>query len=525
MRMNRLGRGTALGLGIALIAVFALGGGRWAQAQERGVPSEAASFLAPSIPPVVYVPLPKRAVVDPIIDCTALAGSSFAQVKDAPARILTAKVEAATPVRAEFCLVTGYVAPTIMFELRMPTKTYTGRYLQTGCGGNCGMIAGFVSPACDNKVAYSGAFAVGAENAGHQGSPMDGVWALGGEQVRIDFAYRASHAFSLAAKAILQAYYGQSPAYSYFQGCSDGGREALTEVQRYPNDFNGVLGGAAALMITEAMERFIWEARWGRDAQGKPVFDMAALETLHAAVIASCDAADGLKDGQIDDPRTCRFDPQQIACAPNAKAGTCLTQEQIDVAKRFYQGPVDEAGRHLYPGGEAYGAELNWAGGRGGLTDAGTGMLAENVRNMIFLGELPADVTVQTWKFDEATFRELTRRGAIYDANNPDLRPFHSAGGKLILWSGAADPAAGANALPDYYQRVENMVGGLRAARSFARLFVIPGVYHCGRGYIPYDQDFLGAMVGWVEKGAAPDKVIATANLADGHIRRRPVFA
>jgi feruloyl esterase len=495
---------------------------RTASAQPPARPAAPAGS-DPGAPPVPVgmIPLPEGPTLAPVRDCASLTRERFDRVPDGPARVLSAEVEAARPGRAEFCLVKGYVAPTIQFELRLPTAGYTGRYLQGGCGGNCGRIPNYIMPACDTPVAFSGAFAVGFEDSGHVGG--DGTWALGGEQVRVDFAYRAAHAFSQAAKAIIAAYYGQPPAYSYFQGCSDGGREAMATTQRYPRDFQGVIAGSPAHYITEAMERFLWEARWGHDKSGRPVFDQASVSTLHAAVMRACDGLDGAADGQIDDPRRCRLDPRTLLCPPGQTSG-CLTREQAEAARRFYEGPTDAQGRRLYLGGEPYGAEMTWIG-PGALSEAGLHMLDDAVRNMMFGGDLPDSVTVRTWRFDVPTFRELSRRGAIYDARSPDLRAFRAAGGKLILWQGQADPAAGSYGVPDYYARLAQVVGGLGEARRFARLFMIPGVYHCRGGYVPYEEDLLGTMVSWVERGVAPDTVEATARLADGRLRRRPMFA
>jgi hypothetical protein len=476
----------------------------------------------PAAAGVDMVPMPDRPLVAPVIECAALMGKDFSRVSDGPARVQSAAVEPATAQRAEFCLVKGYVAPTIQFELRLPTKTWTGRYLQGGCGGNCGVIANFIAPRCDTTPAYAGTFAVGFENSGHVGG--DGVWALGGQPVREDFAFRAAHAFAAAAKAIIASYYGRPPAYSYFQGCSDGGREAMVETQRFPSDFNGVVAGSPAFAITEAMERFIWEARWGRDDKGALVFDAAAAALLHDAVVNACDALDGARDGQIDDPRRCHFDPATLICRRHQSPPQCLTALQAEVARKLYTGPVDDSGRHLFYGGEPYGSELSWTE-RYALPVAGGAMYDDAVKNMMFQGTLGADDSIKTWRFDMPTFRELSRRGALYDAANPDLQAFRDAGGKLILWQGFADPAAGAFGLPDYYQRVAQVAGGLDAARGFARMFLIPGVYHCGGGYVPYEEDLLGAMVAWVERGEAPDQVMATALMGGGVVRRRPVFA
>jgi feruloyl esterase len=466
--------------------------------------------------------LPERPTIAPQRDCTSLTQQDFSRVPEGPARVQSAVVEAAGAERAEFCLVKGYVAPTIQFELRLPTKTWTGRYLQGGCGGNCGVIVSGLAPRCDTQAAYAGAFAVGFENSGHVGG--DGVWALGGQGVREDFAFRAAHAFAAAAKAIIAAYYGRAPAFSYFQGCSDGGREAMVETQRYPGDFNGVIAGSPAFAIAEAMERFIWEARWGRDQQGALIVDAHAASVLHAAVMKSCDKLDGLEDGQIDDPRLCHFDPHTLQCGTAHSPADCLSAQQADAAMKFYDGPVDENGRHLFYGGEPYGSELSWVE-RFALPVAGGAMFEDAVKNMMFLGELDAGASVKSWRFDHDSFLELHRRGALYDAPDADLRAFRDHGGKLILWQGFADPAAGAYGLPDYYQRLQQSVGGLEAARAFARMFLIPGVYHCGGGYVPYEEDLLGAMINWVELAQPPDRVLATAALPDGAIRKRPLFA
>ena len=487
-----------------------------------GALGQAAPEAALASASVQKVPIPDRSAVMPILDCANLVQHDFSTVAEAPTRVQSAATEAATAERAEFCLVKGYVAPTIQFELRLPTTRWTGRYLQGGCGGNCGVILSGVAPRCDIQIAYAGSFAVGFENSGHSGG--DGVWALGGQSVREDFAFRAAHAFSVAAKAIMSVYYGRTPEFSYFQGCSDGGREAMMETQRYPADFNGVIAGSPAFAIAEAMERFIWEARWGRDAQGSLVLDLPAVTLLHAAVMKACDAIDGMKDGQLDDPRLCHFDPGTLVCRGGQSPPQCLTASQAEVARKLYAGPVDENGRNLFYGGEPYGSELSWVE-RYALPIMGAAMFDDAVQNMIFQHAPDSAASVQAWRFDAQTFAELSRRGALYDARSTDLRGFRERAGKLILWQGFADPAAGAYGLPDYYYRLSREVGGFEAARSFSRMFLIPGVYHCAGGYVPYEEDLLGALVSWVELGHAPDSVMATALLKEGGSRSRPVFA
>ena len=473
--------------------------------------------------PVELIALPSRTIVAPILDCRSLATHAFAQPPDAQFRIRSATIEPAAGDRAEFCLVQGYVAPQVQFELHLPTSSYAGRYLQGGCGAMCGVIGTSLSPSCDDRQAYAGSFAVSFNNMGHiAAGGGDATWAIGAPELRKDFAYRADHVTAIVAKTIIAAYYGQPPRWSYFQGCSNGGREALMEAQRYPADFNGVIAGSSVSMPA-VIGRFIWEAKVGLTAGGEQIMTPEATALLHGAVLTACDALDGVKDGQIDDPRRCHFDPGKLACKAG-QARHCLTGEQVDSARKLYDGPRDSTGQRLFPGGEAYGSELVWSS-ESSFTRTGKFAAEAFLKYLLFPGELPADFTWRDWQFDVASFKRAQAAGAIFDASDPDLRPFRDAGGKMILWQGAADNAAGIYGMLDYYQAVRDIVGGLASARSFARFYLVPGVYHCRGGYVPYEEDFLGAIVNWVEGGQPADSITATANLEDGVVRRRPLYA
>ncbi|HTY92455.1 MAG TPA: tannase/feruloyl esterase family alpha/beta hydrolase, partial [Steroidobacteraceae bacterium] len=346
--------------------------------------------------------------------------------------------------------------------------------------------------------------------------------AAGAPGLRQDFAYRAAHVSALAAKALIADYYGQGPAYSYFDGCSDGGREGLVEAQRYAGDFAGVVAGAPAIWITPGVVRILWESRALSDPQGGAVFTAHSAALLHEAVLQSCDALDGLKDGQIDEPRACHFDPRQLLCRAGQSADSCLTPAQVEAARQLYQGPVDAQGRALYPGGQAYGTELDWIGS-GAVAQLGPSLAAPQIRNMILEGAA-APINWRTWALDADHVRLLLDKGDFYDAA-PRLQDFRQAGGKLLLWQGTADAAIGPNVLLDYYQRLRDAAGSLAAARNFARAFMVPGVSHCGGGYVPYDGPLLPALVNWVEQGTAPEQISFTATLADGTSRTRPVYA
>lgn len=465
--------------------------------------------------------LPERNTVLPVIDCRSVATLDFTTIEGAPTSIASATIEPATEGRAEFCLVKGIIAPQIQFELRLPTKTYTGRYLQGGCAGACGLILNQIVPGCDESLAFGGAFAVAFENSGHVGASMiDTLWAMNAPALREDFAHRAAHVTSVVAKQVIAAYYGAPPAHSYFQGCSNGGREGLKEAQMYPDDFDGIVVGAPAYWVTLMPLRVIWESQHGLDERGKRVLTDAAVSLLHRAVIGACDGLDGLADGQIDDPRACRFNPGRLACRPGRR-GDCLTPRQVATARAFYQGPVDAEGRQLYLGGEPYGSELTWTQP---FSSMGGTLGAQQIRFMIYDGQPPAGFDWRTWRPDRAALAELFERAGYFNAIEPDLRQFRESGGKLLVWQGAADNAAGSHAMFEYYQNVRDAMGGFPGTDPFMRVFEVPGVYHCSDGYIPYRQSYLGAMVEWVERGQAPERILVSATLADGKTRVRPVY-
>jgi feruloyl esterase len=213
--------------------------------------------------------LPERPVELPVMGCEGLAGRAFASVQQVTFRAMSASVQAAQGGRAEFCVVKGYVAPQVQFVLYLPTRSYTGRYLQGGCGGMCGVIGDSVQPSCDSVLAFDGRFAVGFNNSGHVGAGIgDSAWAQDAPELREDYAHRATHVAQVAAKAILAVFYGREASYSYFQGCSDGGREALMESQRYPHDFNGIVAGSVFSMPA-VMEQFLWDSHVGLTATGE----------------------------------------------------------------------------------------------------------------------------------------------------------------------------------------------------------------------------------------------------------------
>lgn len=491
-----------------------------AAALTPGAAAQSPPPRAATASPPTYT-LPPRATIAPAIECADLARRNFARTPGAPADVTEARIVPRDGDAAEHCLVSGYVAPQVRFQLRLPTTGYTGRYLQIGCGGNCGFIRLEATPRCDDAMARSGAFAVAATDAGHAAPPSSTLWARDNRALQEDFAERAVHVTAIAAKAIVAAYYGKAPERSYFQGCSDGGREAMKEAQRYPEDFDGIVAGAPANYIASGFLRFAWQEAANRGTRGAPILTKSAGETLHAAVMAACDGLDGLVDGQIDRPRACTFDPARIACPGGGaeQPGKCISAAQIATARAFYSGPVDAAGRHLWLGGLAYGSELTWA--TSGRVAAVEGYFSD----MLYGAKRPQGVRLADIQFTTATLREVMALGAHYDAYDPDIRRFRDRGGRMIVWEGAADPSAGPNATLNYYQTVRDTLGGLDRTRETMRTFILPGVYHCRGGYMPYEANFLGAIVTWVETGKAPDAIVAAAAKPDGGVRTRPIPA
>lgn len=503
---------------VAALAVTALDGAAAGSAPAHRTP--AATAAVDSLP-----------VVTPKVACSAMGAADVSQQVGAGTGI-TAATTTTAPAGYQICDVKGVIAPQIQFEVQLPTSTYRQRYLQTGCGGLCGSLAVTVQAAVGCAPVADGSFATASDNQGHvSAGTADGTFGTD-PALRVDFAYRADHLTALAAKALIGAFYGAAPHYSYWDGCSQGGHEGLTEAQRYPRDFNGILAGAPA-SITAELNTFNqpWLARVDFDTAGHVILPASKLPVLHTAVLDKCDGVDGLVDGQLDDPRQCSFDPASLACPGDQDAAGCLTQAQITVVRKIYSGAVDPSGKAMYPGGEPLGSEPAWAGWMIPTDPNAT----ENqtiawsigngwVKNLAFSPNPPLDYTLNDLKFDDATFARTEQLAGFYDATDPDLTAFEKAGGKLIMYHGWADQAIPPTGTVAYYQAVQDRMGGLAATQAFARLYMIPGMNHCGGGAAPNTFDMLTPLLNWVEDGTAPSRVTATETSGSTVVRTRPVF-
>lgn len=450
--------------------------------------------------------------------CSALIQRDFASLRDAPTALFSAQVIPATAQTPEYCEVKGYVTPQIQFEVRLPTQNWNRRYLQVGCGGYCGSLR--ASP--ESIAALNLHFAVAFDNTGHVGGGIgapSALWGLDQPQLRIDFGYASEHVTSLAAKAIATAFYGKGPSYSYFQGCSNGGRQALMAAQRYPNDFNGIIAGApAAIQAPLNGEYETWNGRANQDSQGNPILPPDKLKAIHQAAIANCDGQDGLSDGQITDPRVCTFKPESLRCSDGRDQANCLTTAQIAVVNKLYGGVRDRQGRLLYPGSQTIGSELGWAGSSvstTGMPPFATEISNSYLKYLAFPKSPPASFSYKDWQFTAEGFDRLRPMGKVYNATNPNLKVFRDGGGKLILYHGWADPAIPPQGTLAYYQAVQDTMGGLANVQQFARLFMLPGVYHCQGGTGPSRVDWLTPIVAWVEQGTPPTQIIASQTADD----------
>jgi hypothetical protein len=449
------------------------------------------------------------------IACERLVDEDFKNTFEAPLSVLSAKVVPARDGTAEYCAVSGVIQPQVQFEVRLPTKSWNGRYFQTGCGGFCGVIG---ISSCADALAED--YVVAAHNMGHVGLVIkDPIWGSD-PALREDYAGRSTHLMSIAGKALAERYYGKRPARSYFRGCSTGGREGLTEAQRYPEDFDGIIAGDPAFPGRLGAIANNWDAQKLLHDDGSEVFTPAKLEVLNNAVINSCDKLDGLADSILTDPRACKFDPAKLQCK-QGDGPNCLTAEQVAAAKALYSGPVNSKGEKLMPGATPYGSELSWSG-------AGRRSLAEGyLRYLAFPTNPPADYNYRTFNFDtdvEKTEEMAAQYDPVAPHKAPDLREFEQRGGKLIVYHGWADAGVSPMALLDYYAQVTSRQGGGEKVREWFRVFMVPGMFHCRGGNAPNTFELLSELVKWVEKDQAPDRVVATQSGPQGVIRTRPLF-
>jgi feruloyl esterase len=386
-----------------------------------------------------------------------------------------------------FCRVAAVAAPEIRFELWMPKK-WNKKLLAVGNGGLAGAIA-FGAMVKPLRLGY----ATSSTDTGHTGSDStDGSWALGHYQRLVDFADRAVHVMAEADKTIMRAFYGSPPQHAYFSGCSQGGHEALIEAQRYPNDFDGIIAGDPANNWTR---HYVGGHLWIALAlEGDAYIPSTKIPLIADAVNNACDALDGIKDGVLNDPRRCRFDPATLVCK-EGDTPACLTEAQVSAVRKLWAGlrtpEGDQVDPGLVPGGEAGpGGWVAWITGNG----PGTGLHARlGIPFFKYAVFEDPNWDYKSFRFEphdgfdsDVDFTD-TKLGALFNATDPNLSAFKARGGKLIQYHGWSDPDITPLNSVNYYESVTRFmsaggVHGVRDTRDFYRLFMVPGMHHCGGG-------------------------------------------
>ena len=406
------------------------------------------------------------------------------------------------------CEVMATVSPVqgsnIGVVYRLP-ENWNGKLLGLGGGG----WAGNVRPEAAAEGLTRG-YAVAQTNAGHEGTnPWDTSWASNPEAVT-DFQYRAIHLMTVTGKAVVQRYYGQTQKYTYYQGCSTGGRMGLMEAQRFPTDYDGIITGAPVYSLQVQTSSMLRNKAFAAPGAS---FTQEQLEMVRDAAVKACDAADGLKDNLIGNPRACTWKPSALLCKPG-QAASCLSPAQVTALNTAYNGIRAKDGQWAaFPmsrGGEA-GWSLFIATGNKPDATGGGGMVG--LKPLLF-GDKPLDPATFDADRDVTTARTSAFAKA-YEATDPDLREFVAHGGKLILWHGENDPGPSPVGTEDYYKKVSQAVP--QASKS-VRLFMAPGVEHCGGGPGADRPETIAALEQWVEQGKPPETIIATR--ADGKLTR-----
>lgn len=457
-------------------------------------------------------------------DCAQLINLKVKDTQITDAAVVPARGEV-----PEYCRVQGGLEKVILFEVAMPTRTWNHKLLYAGGGGYNGSVP-------DLTEALIRGYASAGSDTGHRGFHWDASALYKNPQAQLNYAHRATHLIAVIAKQIIQAYYGDPLQRSYFSGCSNGGKMALMEVQRYPEDFDGLIAGGAVTDRTMEMMMFDWTQRALLGAEIPP-YKIPAMEK---ATLAACDARDGLADGLIDRPDQCKFDPQVLACESSDNPN-CLTQKQVVAWRKILEGPRNSQGKKLYvgysPGHEGdYPAYITGIGTDNGYPSSNWMYMDSFMRWFVFG---PSFDSVRDFDYDKSP-AAMAPFEKDQDAADPDISAFKKHGGKLILYNGWADHSTPPARIVDYYDEVQQKFGA--GTQDFVRLFMPPGLYHCEAGPGPNvfggrgqkgtkwndpEKDAVGALDAWVEKGAAPDKLIATKYKNDdpreGVVRTRPV--
>ena len=420
-----------------------------------------------------------------------------------------------------FCRVTATLAPSndsdIKMEVWLPSSAegsggqargWNGKFQAVGNGGWAGVIS---YPALAQAVAAG--YATASTDTGHVGN--NGSFAPGHPEKVIDFGYRAVHEMTVQAKAIVDAYYGAAPKLSFWNGCSLGGRQGITEAQRYPADFDAIVAGAPAVNAVPlhaariAINQIVHRST---DSYIPP----EKYRSIHDAALNACDALDGVRDGVIESPSRCTFDPKVLACN-GADGPSCLTDAQVETARALYAPVKDpKTGAVVFPALLEPGSELGWAT-LAGPEPVGTAL--DQFRYVVF-GDAAWDW--RTFNLTSDLARSVKQDAGVIDSSNINLKPFFDRGGKLLMYHGWADQQVAASNSVDYFGKVTKTAGKNSVGKSIA-LYMVPGMGHCAGGAGTDTFDKMAAIESWVKTGRAPESIVAAHRTAGAVDRTRPL--
>lgn len=514
------------------------------------------ALLVLSLMMLSYTPaaaqVPVAPVTAPLDPCAAMSHMDLSRLAGgaAPTKILTARIEQASSPsdedrsrlftesrfmsapapRAEIpanCLLQGYINPHIQFEMRLPASgQWNGKLLYVACNGFCGRVDRFSVIAGLMRN-----YATITTDGGHySGASFDAIWAIDNMQARMDFGYRANHRGAVAAKSLIEIYYGRAPKYSYITGCSKGGQAGVMAAQRYPDDFDGVIARGPTIDYSGVnILHCAKNARAVYNRDGSINIDVSKYQLIRDAVIKHCDPVDGLKDGLISNPLGCDFDASMLACKGGREDASCLNPAEVAAVRQIH-GPVrDGSGNIIYPA-TSFGTEPGWD----------KWILPQNADHKV-MSYRAAEGYLRHVAFEQAPGPDynwydfnwerdrdkLIAVSNLVDVKSPDFSAFRDAGGKMIVVHGWSDEAIPATASIKWYEGVSAFMGGRDKVAEFARLYLLPGVLHCGSdGPGPSTFDALAALEDWVERGIAPRSLMTMQETPDGATgRTRPAYA
>jgi len=396
----------------------------------------------------------------------------------------------------------------IKIEYWLPVAGWNGNFEANGNGGWSGSIT-----ANTLAVGMQRGYAAAMTDTGHDGGSAS--FAQGHPEKVIDFGYRAVHEMATTGKALLKTFYGRDAKHSYWNGCSAGGRQGLMEAQRYPEDFDAIVAGAPAINFTGRATQAVWIGQATHRDEGSAI-PQSKFGMIHDSVLEACDVKDGVKDGVLEDPTKCKFDPKTIECK-GADAPTCLTSAQVETARRIYSDVVNPRTKSVIFQGHEPGSENGWT------TMAGNNVFTIATDTFKYAVFEKNDWDYKTLNFDNDMATTQEKTGKVINALDPNLKPFLARGGKIIQYHGWSDPQISPRSSVEYYKSVVTAMGGASKINDNYRLFMVPGMAHCGGGDATANFDMLAAMEQWVEQGKAPDRIEASRVRNGQTDRTRPL--